>query len=292
MHLQKRLTITLLLLVAVSIVTAQTGMRKGPIVRQVDRILIESSNPKALFAFFSAELQLPEAWPLVENQGYVSGALGAGNMNIEVYRFMQRGGGPARKPAVAHFAGLALEAYPLAETLRELKVSGISHSPPQPTFSTLPDGTKTVAWTIVPLPSFSKSGMSIFLYEYSQAFLKVDVRRKQLGNRLTLNNGGPLGIQSVREVVMSVANFAQEAAAWQKLLGPQTAAGHWSPGTGPSIRVIPGPQDGIQKIVLQVKSLAQARKFLKNMQLLGSASANKISINPSKIQGLSIALVE
>ena len=290
--MQKGLTITLLLLVAVNIVTAQTAMRKGPIVRQVDRILIESSDPRALFAFFSADLQLPEAWPLAENQGYVSGALGAGNVNIEVYRYTQRGGGPARKPAAAHFAGLALESYPLAEALRALKTSGIVHNPPQPTLSTLPDGTKSVVWTIVPLPSFSKAGMSIFLYEYSQTFLKVDVRRKQLGNRLTLNNGGPLGIQSVREVVMSAANFAQETAAWQNLLGSQTASGHWSLGTGPSIRVIPGPQDRIQKIVLQVKSLTQARTFLNNEQLLGSASAKEISINPSKIQGLTITLIE
>ena len=91
---------------------------------------------------------------------------------------------------------------------------------------------------------------------------------------------------------MSAANFEQEAAAWQKLLGPQTASGHWSLGTGPSIRVIPGPQDRIRKIVLQVKSLAQARTFLKNEQLLGSASAKEISINPSKIQGLDVSLVE
>ena len=285
----------MLLLVAVSIVAAQTSVRKGPIVRQVDRILIESSNPKALFAFFSADLQLPEAWPLAENQGYMSGALGAGNVNIEVYRYIKRGGEPARKPGAAHFAGLALEPYPLAEALRELKVSGIFHDPPQPTFSTLPDGTKSVAWTIVPLPSFSKSGMSIFLYEYSQAFLKVDVRRKQLGNRLTLNNGGPLGIQSVHEVVIAAANFAQEAAAWQKLLGPQTAqtaSGHWSLGTGPSIRVIPGPQDRIQKIVLQVKSLAQARTSLKNKNQLSSVSTKEISIHPSAIQDLTITLVE
>jgi len=292
MYLQKRLTMTLLLLVAVSIVTAQTGMRKGPIVRQVDRILIESSDPTALFAFFSTDLQLPEAWPLAENQGYVSGALGAGNANIEVYRYLRRGEGPARMPAAAHFAGLALEPYPLAEALRELKASGIFHNPPQPTLSTLPDGTKGVLWTVVPLPSFSKSGMSIFLYEYGQEFLKVDVRRKQLGNRLTLNNGGPLGIQSVREVVMSTANFGQERSAWQRLLGSQASSGIWNLGAGPAIRLVSGTKDRIHKIVIQVRSLAQARTSLKNKRLLGSTSAGEIFINPSKIQGLSISLVE
>jgi|WetSurMetagenome_2_1015567.scaffolds.fasta_scaffold111927_2 hypothetical protein len=290
--LEKRLIITLLLLVAVRIVTAHTGVRKGPIVRQVDRILIESSDPKALFAFFSTYLQLPEAWPLAENQGYVSGALGAGNVNIEVYRYAQRGNGPAHKPAAAHFAGLALEPYPLAEALRELKMSGIFPGPPQPTLSTLPDGTKGVAWTIVPLPSFSKSDMSIFLYEYSQAFLKVDVRRKQLGNRLTLNNGGPLGIQSVREIVMFAANFEQARGAWRRLLGSQTQPGIWDLGDGPAIRLVPGTKDHIQKIVIRVRSLAQARRFLKNRLQLDSVSGKEISINPSTIQDLSITLVE
>jgi hypothetical protein len=289
MNMHSQLTIALIILAFAS---TAADVQRGPIVRQVDRILIESGDPKRLFAFFSDDLQLPEAWPIAENQGYMSGGLGAGNAIIEIYRYTQRTGEPALNPAAARFAGLALEPYPLADALRELKASGIPHNPPQPAISTLPDGTKGVVWTTVPLPSFSKSGVSVFLYEYSQAFLKVDVRRKQLGNRLTLNSGGPLGIQSVREVVLSARDFKQEAAAWQRLLGSQTASGNWDPGRGASIRLVPGLQDRIQKIVIQVRSLGQAKIFLKNRGLLGTISAAEISINPSKVQGLRIALVE
>ncbi|HQH26375.1 MAG TPA: hypothetical protein PLP17_03180, partial [Oligoflexia bacterium] len=71
---------------------------------------------------------------------------------------------------------------------------------------------------------------SIFLYEYSPAFLRVDVRRKQLGNRLTLNKGGPLGIQSVYEIVLAAPNVEREKAAWKQLLGEPTPAGHWKIG--------------------------------------------------------------
>lgn len=290
--MRKRLVIAFLLLTLTSICGAQTVVRKGPIVRQVDRILIESGDPKALFAFFSDDLQLPEAWPIAESQEHVSGGLGAGNVNIEIYRYAQPGTREARKPAAAGFAGLALEPYPLKNALRELKASGILHGPPQPTVSTLPDGKKGVVWTTVPLPSLSKSGLSVFLYEYSQAFLKVDVRRKQLGNRLALNHGGPLGIQSVREVVLSAKDYRQERAAWQRLLASQTASGNWNPGAGPSIRLVPGSRDRIQKIVLQVRSLSQAKAFLKKRNLLGPASAGEAFINPSGIQGLSISLVE
>ena len=292
MPMRKRLAITLLILVAVPIIAAQIGIRKGPIVRQVDRILIESGNPEALFAFFSGDLQLPEAWPLAENQGYMSGGLGAGNVNIEIYRYGQRKGAPLRKASLARFAGLALEPYPLADALRELEAGGIPHDSPQPTISMLPDGTKGVVWTTVPLPSFSKSGISVFLYEHSQAFLKVDVRRKQLGNRLMLNNGGPLGIQSVREVVLSATDFNKERAAWQRLLGAQTASGNWSPGSGPAIRLVPGSQDRIQRLVIRVRSLAPAKALLQKKRLLGTVSGNEISIDPVKIQGLGITLVE
>jgi hypothetical protein len=292
MKIQRRLTITFLLLTLASIAAAQTGMQKGPIVRQVDRILIESGSPEALFKFLAADLQMPEAWPLAENRGHISGGLGGGNVTVEIYQNVQRKRVPAQKIALARFAGLALEPYPLEDALLEMKAGGIPYGSPQPTVSTLPDGTRGVVWTTVPLPAFSKSGLSIFLYEYSHAFLKVDVRRKQLGNRLTLNNGGPLGIQSVREVVLSAARFGQERAAWNRLLGPQTSSGNWSLGTGPAIRVVSGSQDSIQKLIIQVRSLAQARAFLRKINLLGPASANVASINPSGIQGLSISLVE
>ena len=291
MHAYKRPTITLILLAA-SIVTAQTGARRGPIVRQVDRILIETDAPGALFEFFARDLQLPEAWPVADNEGYVSGGLGAGNVTLEVYRYARRNLTRNPQSSTARFSGLALEPHPLANALREMKVSGIEFSSPQAAVSILPDGTKGIAWTTVPLPSFSKAGVSIFLYEYNQAFLKTDVRRKQLGNRLTLNKGGPLGIQSVREVILSSKNFRQEVAEWQKLLGAQTASGQWNLGTGPAIRLAPGSRDGIEKIVIQVRSLAQAKSFLKNNDLLGSTSIGETAIKPSGIQGLNISLVE
>jgi hypothetical protein len=271
---------------------AQISKRKGPIVRQVDRILIESGDPKALFNFFFADLQLPEAWPLAENQGYISGGVGVGNVTLELYRYTQRNDAPARKPAEAHFAGLALEPYPLADALRELKTAGIPFSSPEPYVSKLPDGSRGVLWTTVPLPSFSKSGTSIFLYEYSSAFLKVDVTRRQLGNRLILNNGGPLGIQSVREIVIASTDFEKEKAAWKLLLGGSNASGSWSLGDGPAIRLAQGTDNRIQKIIFQVKSLNQAKAFLKKKQLLGAVSANEVSLNPSQVQRLNISLAE
>ena len=287
--------LVLLLILSFALATgafAQISKRKGPIVRQVDRILIESGDPKALFNFFSADLQLPEAWPLAENQGYISGGVGVGNVTLELYRYTQRNGAPVRKSAEAHIAGLALEPYPLADALQDLKTIGIPFSSPEPYVSKLPDGSQGVLWTTVPLPSFSKSRTSIFLYQYSSAFLKADVTRRQLGNRLILNNGGPLGIQSVREIVIASTNFEKEKAAWKLLLGEQNASGSWSLGAGPAIRLVQDPTDQIQSIVIKVQSLQQARKFLKNKQLLRAVTAKEILLAPSRLQHLYITLEE
>lgn len=292
MNRHKILLIAILSVGMIQGASAQTARRTGPIIRQVDRILIESGDPKALYDFFTVTLQLPEAWSLAENQGYATGGLGAGNVNLEIFRYASQKGAPPRKQAGARYAGLALEPYPLSDALREMKASAIEYSPPEPYVSTLPDGSKGIMWTIVPLPTFSKSGLSIFLYEYSSAFLKVDVRRKQLGNRLTLNNGGPLGIQSVREIVIAAANLEKDKIAWRKLLGAPTPAGNWSVGAGPAIRLSQGTEDRIQRIIIQVRSLPQAKAFLENKQLLGTSSAREISLTPSKIQGLSISLIE
>jgi len=290
--MRKTRPIAFLLLALALAADAQAGARKGPIVRQVDRILIESDDPESLFRFFSAELQLPIAWPLTENQGYQSGALGTGNAIFEIYRYTRAKSGLPRKPLSARFAGLALEPVPLADALRELKAAGLAYGPAQSASSTLPDGKEGVAWTTVPLPSLSGTGLSIFLHEYGQAFLRADVRRKQLGNRLTLDRGGPLGIVSVQEISISTSNFAEDEAEWQRLLGSRASSGNWSVGAGPAIRLVEGSRNRIQKIIFRVRSLAQAGAFLKSRQLPGTEVEKEVLLNPSEIQGLRIGLVE
>ena len=271
---------------------AQKAVPRAPVIRQVDHILVESRDPKPLFDFFAETLLLPVAWPLAESAGFLSGGLGAGNVNLEFFRTPSRAPASARKDARARYAGLAFEPYPLTGALRELEARGIPHDPPESYASILPDGTRGAAYVTVALSSFARPGMSIFLYEYSPAFLKVDVRRKQLGNRLTLNNGGPLGLQSVREIVVATSRYEEDAAAWSKLLGKQTASGNWQPVGGPAIRLARDSGDGIRELVFKVASLDRAQVFLKKARLSGTVSAKRIFLDPAKIQGLRIQLVD
>lgn len=270
----------------------QTAGPRGPVIRQVDHILVESGDPKALLSFFTDTLQMPAAWPISDSNGFVSGGLGAGDVNLEFFRYADRKEAPARRKQEARFVGLAFEPHPLANALRMLQIRGIPHNPPEPFISTLPRGSQGVLWTTVALPSFARPGMSIFLYECSQAFLKVDVRRKQIGNRLILNNGGPIGFRSVREIVIAATNIQKETAKWSQLMGEPTPQGNWRASAGPAIRLIQENEDRIKEIVFEVESLERAKAFLKQNRLLGSVSSQKVYLNPSKIQKLKIGLVD
>jgi hypothetical protein len=265
-----------------------------PVIRQVDHILIQASDPKFLFNFFADTLQLPVAWPIADYSSFASGGVSAGNVNLEVLRFAdQKGSSPARR-AGARFIGLAFEPYRMDDCLAALQARGIPYDPPEPYVSKLPDGSEGTLWTNVVLPRVSKPGLSVFLCEYSSAFLHAEIRRNQLGGQLALRKGGPLGVKSVKEIVLSATDPARDRSGWQKLLitsaGPSAML--WQVGNGPAIHLIPGSTDRIQRIVLKVDSLKPAKDFLAEKRLLGAASAQEISIDPSKIQGLSIRLVE
>jgi hypothetical protein len=286
--IRKRMVLAVILISAVFGIWSSAQTRRVPVIRQIDHILIQSSNPKALFNFFSDTLQLPTAWPITENQGFITGGIGTGNVNLEIFRYPEKNVKPDSRVPNAIYSGLAFEPYLLADSLLELQLRGIPYNPPQPSVSALPNGSHGVAWTTVELPSFSKPGMSVFLYEYSPLFLKVDVRRKQLANRLTLQNGGALGALSVEEVVIASTNAKKDNEKWRLLLGKATSSGSWLAGAGPAIRIIPGDRDGIREIILTVKSLDFATAFMKQNKLLGTVSEKGIFLIPSKVQGLRI----
>jgi len=275
--------------------SAQTDKLKlKPIIQQVDHILIQASDPKSLFDFFAETLQLPVAWPVADYSGFASGGVGAGNVNLEVLRFADQKNFASTKRSEARFMGFALEPYRLADCLPELQARGIPYDPPRPYSSKLPNGSEGTLWTNVVLPQFSKPNLLIFLCEYSSAFLNAETRRNQLGGQLALKKGGPLGVKSVKEIVVGTKDLAQDRSNWQKLLMPsaQSSAVSWQAGDGPAIDLVSDSTDRIQRIVLKVDSLKSAKNFLAEKHLLGATSAKEIAIDPSRIQGLSIRLVE
>jgi hypothetical protein len=266
------------------------GRMRSHIVRQVDHIVVESDDPAGLFRFFNRTLGLPVAWSAADGDTFQTGGVGAGNVTLAILPAAGAAGKAGK--GRARCTGLAFEPYPLADALRELRVRGIPHAPPDPALGPLPGGDTGTLWTTVALSSLSRPGMSLFLYETSPAYLNPRIRRTQLANRLALDKGGPLGIRRVAEVVVTAADPEARAVEWTKLLGRPKTAGLWNTVmAGPSIRLSGGGADRIRELVLEVSSLERARAFLDKEGLRGKAEAGGLTLDPAGAQGLAIRLV-
>src|SRR5690606_3493598 len=107
-------------------------------------------------------------------------------------------------------------------------------------------------------------------------------------------DGGPLGVEAVKEVVVGVSDLKIARGLWQKLLDPTplSGPGMWQVGDGPAIRLVEAKENTAQGLVITVQSLPRAKTFLRERGLLGTHSEKDATIDPFKIHGLNIRVVE
>ena len=267
-----------------------------PPVRHIDHIMIRADDPGELYSFFTETLKLPVAWPLEVRGGVTSGGVGFGNVNVEAIKFP----GPTDRPVGTHLVGFAFAPSPLRESLAELDRRGITYAEPRPFVSTGPGGARMTFFTNVTLRQFSDADrpadatIHIFLSEYNQVYVDADRRRARLRTQLAEAGGGPLGVTGIQEVLVGATDVRSADSLWGMLLRPTRASapGLWNIGDGPAIRLVPARERVLQGLVVRVASLRQARAFLQERGLLGSASDTTLTIAPAKVHGLSIRLVE
>ena len=272
------------------------AQRTAPPIRRIDHIMIRADDPARLYAFFTETLQLPVAWPMMSpREGVATGGVGFGNVNVETIRFPGQKGQASR----AQLLGFGFEPSSLAECLAELDRRGITYAERRPLIATGPDGSKNTLWTNVTLRQFSDgeaadATMHVFLSEYSPAYVDVEQRRKRLRGQLAESGGGPLGVEAVKEVIVGVTDLAVAQCLWQRLLDPTPVSGSstWQVGDGPAIRLLQAGENTTHGLLISVASLPNARAFLRERGLLGIDSQREVTIDPSKIEGLNIRLVE
>lgn len=278
--------------------SGQERERASPPIRQVDHIMIRTDDPEPLYSFFTKTLELPVAWPLT-TYAFTTGGVGFGEVNVEVIGVGEQKGSPRSKPSESRLVGIALEPSRLAQSLADLDKRGITYGELRPRVSTGQDGSKKNLWTNVTLRQFSDADkfvdarMHVFLCEYSPSFVKVEERRKRLREQLTAKKGGPLGVHSVKEILIGTTDLEKAKGLWLKLLEPTppSTPGVWQLGSGPAIRLIRAKDNTIQGLVISVESLPKAKAFLREAGLLGPDSEEEATIDPSKIEGLNILLV-
>ena len=275
--------------------TAAQVMQPGQPVRQVDHVMIRTGDPNQLFEFFVDVLQLPVAWPLMSPRaGVTTGGVSFGNVNVEAIQI------PGQTDNRPRLIGFAFEPSELPSALRELDRRGITYGPLRPVVSRASDGSANTLWTNVTLQQFSDSDspadatVHIFLSEYSPTYVNVAERRDRLRSDLIAKQGGPLGVEALKEIIIGVRDLDGARALWQKLLGPTRASelSVWQVGEGPAIRLVAAGTTAVQELVIRVASLQRARTFLREKKLLGADSAGEATIDPSRLNGLRFRLVE
>jgi catechol 2,3-dioxygenase-like lactoylglutathione lyase family enzyme len=275
-------------------ISSQTRATSQPI-RQIDHIMIRTGDPRELYTFFAETLQLPIAWPMTSPRaGVMTGGVGFGNVNVEAIQV------PGQTDPRPRLLGFAFEPSALDESLIELKRRGLTSGERRPLVATGPDGSTRTLWTNVTLRQFSDSDspagatIHIFLSEYSPTYVNVDERRARLRAELVNGGGGPLGVIDVKEVIIGAVDLDAARQLWQNLLDPTRSAtsNMWQVGDGPAVRLVRANENRIEALVIRVASLDRAKGFLRDRQLLGAETARHVTIDPSKVGGLELRLVD
>ncbi|RJP34295.1 MAG: hypothetical protein C4536_02980 [Actinobacteria bacterium] len=269
--------------------SSQPEPQAQPVVKKVDHITISCTDPAALFDTLTQTLGLPVAWPLSSYPGFTTGGTYCGNVNIETLQFGGSGQASGGTPDFTFIYGIVFESYPLSEVMDEFQQRGADPGDPEDQMRE-ENGQQVKVWTNVTLNGLCTDDYIVYLCEYTQEMEDALEQRAQ-ANPVPL---GGIGLVGVKEIVVDSTQPEQTRDLWEMVFAPATmsADGELSFDSGPAILISAGDMDVITGIVLEVEDLQAARDFLAQNGLLGEVSNDRVSIDPEKVQGLSIVLVE
>lgn len=256
------------------------------LIAEVDHFIVDSPDAEALMGFFRDSLHLPEQWPFRRFGDFSSGAVSLGNVVLEFVG--------SESPSRTAFGWVALEPVDTTEELvGQLELRGIAHGEPEPTF--FPDAETGGQWGWI---NTSLSGLSgpggtdfVFICDYRPR-QRIEQDHAEAAAELAAQNGGPLGIRGVKEIVAGVLDVDAARKEWIKLSGSasQDAEAVIDFGPGPDIRLERADTAGVKRIELLVHSVERAREFLASRNLLETESHPEVAISRAVIRGLHVVL--
>jgi hypothetical protein len=259
-----------------------------PLATRVEHFFVVSDQAQSLFTYFKDEFRLPEVWPFFEHGTFASGGISLGNAVLEFVSFPKKD----NKPLKTEFQGIAFEPTADADaTAAELTKRNIPHSGARTFKSQVPGRPVLVAWSSVALTDLPPKNADVFFCDYKDR-QAVAQGRRAASHELAMRMGGPLGIVGAAEITVGVQDLNEARNKWSALLqpAPQISDDAFVFNTGPRIHLVHAESPGIQGIVLSVRSLGEAEKFLKERRLLAKDDAGHIAISPVAIDGLAIRL--
>lgn len=299
--------------------TAQTP---DPLIRGIDRILIQTQDVERVFARLRHEFGLPIAWPIADCGLLVSGGLYAGNMTIEVGRFNGLG-----LPGT-WFYGLGFTPWdPTGKMVQGLASRKVLHAAPTMlcydsplemrstlTFlRNLLDGQPNTAfWLGQPGRGNSRVGRALSSLRTWMAGTEAGAKTFSmlLGSSLvfmcdnhstahqeriaavrdtwrTAQQNGPYGITGVAAIDIAIST---NLPGWRRLLDRpdlQADSTH-SFGTGPLLRFHPGEGNRLLGIEFACADLPSIAQLLREKRLLAATEEKRLTLSPDQLDGLTI----
>ena len=253
-------------------------------VNKIEHFFLSSPRADSLFHFFNAKLGTPAVWDYNNWGSFSSGAVSLGNVAFEFVSY------PG--VTITRFDGIALEPkQPLEEFIKILDHNKVSHDTIEANTYVSNDGS-IGGWSNLNLKNLLPDEAGLFICDYKKRD-QIFKNRQTSADSLKKNNGGPLGILFLKEIVIASTNYRSQTVELAKLPGiKRNAHNLFSFEQGPSIRLKNSNLNGIEKIVLKVNSLEETKKYLKSKNLLGAISKNSIFIDPGSIDGLLVELTD
>lgn len=271
---------------------SQSSTPQAPIVRSVDHFFATSSDAESLYRVFRDTLGLPEVYAFRAHDGFASGVVSMGNVLFEVVTWSV----PAGERLPTELKGIAFEpSERLPITLERLRERGVTHQQPEEVMFTNAEGVRVLGYVNVGLDGaggLPPANAAIFIND-NLGSPRAVASREAGARELEQRGGGPLGVVAVRELVVGVEDPAAASSQWGRLLAAPAGTGDGviAFDAGPAVRFVRTSPVGILEMVVVVRSLDEASRFLASHDSL-QRDGQAVLVGPAMVGGLRIRLVE
>ena len=266
----------------------------------VDHVMLRLLDVEPLLSLFGTTFGLPISWPL-QTSSFASFAwVHVGNTDLEFWAATSNADLPADcQPPCFH--GFALEPVNLTAALADLAKDGIQCKPPRPYQTPRASGTLITQFTNSVVLDVSSASCCVFFCEWNPEGtvapwpqgLTAAARRsrdqKELGRRI----GGALGhvgLWGLSAIEMCTPTPEATEAKWRALTGSTCSPLALTPDV--DLQLVAGTEHKIQSLTFEVQSLEAVKALLLSKNLLGTSSANELTLATHATAGLTFSFVE
>lgn len=266
--------------------------------RSLDHVVLRLRAVEPLHALFSETFGLPLSWPLQRSPFASFAWVNVGNTNLELWAAASNADLPvdAQPPLVQ---GLALDPVDLAASIALLAQRGIACKEPKPFRTQAASGAWVTNFTNSVVLDVSSDACCVFfcawnaegtIYPWAE---KLDAVRRKARDEAAFGvcAGGPLGLVGLSEVRLVVPDLAAANKAWRALTGSSEGPIALTPDVALCIVAGDVRHAIIDSLTFRVRSLAIAREFLTERQLLEASIDDELRLSRTACDSLDLRLV-